>query len=372
MEERLKDLKDLEDKISQLYIKNLDTILRHFGKKKGLKKKQLCIDEILKSLKELLDTNDLEKFDEARKVILIEFAHFCEKKGICHPTFESPNNVFNIPPAFKYIEKLTDIQMLYLSSKQNFKFTLSHEQLNSIRQNNSSYHVLTLLSEWKKGDAIGNLPLETLSNESNVTINKQQVDLPNKKSSNLQKVFDITPYCNEYKNEMIISSLASSNYGKTYLIVVAFCTTKTYEQFLQTLTEIPIDEIKGKMFKKQTENDDDDIISTSNALSLQCPVSLTRIHTPTKFKSCMHLNCVDASSMYQMYSHFSIWHCPVCNKKCNYKDLIIDGYIKNIINTIPNYISSVTISPEGEYTYQHGQETEIESDNEESDKKIKT
>jgi len=39
--------------------------------------------------------------------------------------------------------------------------------------------VLILLSEWKKGDNIINLPLETLSNESHVVVNRQDVDLPN-------------------------------------------------------------------------------------------------------------------------------------------------------------------------------------------------
>jgi len=83
----------------------------------------------------------------------------------------------------------------------------------------------------------------------------------------------------------------------------------------------------------------------------------------------MHLNCVDASSMFQMYSHFSIWHCPICNKKCDYKDLIIDGYIKNIIKSIPNNVSSVTISPEGEYTYQQSHESDYESDSDSDNEK---
>jgi len=87
----------------------------------------------------------------------------------------------------------------------------------------------------------------------------------------------------------------------------------------------------------------------------------------------MHLNCVDATSMYQMYSHFSIWHCPICNKKCDYKDLIIDGYIKHIINSIPNYVSSITISPDGEYTYQQDQESDFDSDSDsENEKKRNT
>ncbi|OUM70004.1 hypothetical protein PIROE2DRAFT_1946, partial [Piromyces sp. E2] len=221
--------------------------------------------------------------------------------------------------------------IILVNAKNTIKFSLSTEQMN----------LLVLLSAWKKGDSIINLPLETLSNESNVTINRQPVDLPNKNSSNLQKVFDITPYCNEYKNELTISSLATQNYGKTYLFVVAFCNSKPIDQFLSSLQEVPMDEIKRKMFKKQTTTEDDDIISTSNALSLQCPVSLIGIGIPTKFKSCMHLNCVDASSMFQMYSHFSIWQCPI-----------------------------LTISPEREYTYQQTQESELESDSEsENDKK---
>jgi len=99
-------------------------------------------------------------------------------------------------------------------------------------------------------------------------------------------------------------------------------------------------------------------------------VSLVRISNPTKFRPCLHLNCVDASSMFQMYSRFSIWHCPVCNKKFDYKELVIDGYIKNILNSIPSSVSSVTISPEGNFTYQQTPESDYESDsNSESEKK---
>jgi len=169
MFEHIEDLKNLEGKVSQMYVKNLEEILKNFGKKRKLKKRQ-CIDEIMNKLNSLLTSGDIEKFNEARKVILTEYAHFCEKKGFFFPTFESVVKVFNIPPAFQYISQLTDIQMLYLNSKNTIKFSLSHEQMNQIKQNNSSYHILTLLSEWRKGDNIINLPLVTLSNESNTVL----------------------------------------------------------------------------------------------------------------------------------------------------------------------------------------------------------
>ncbi|ORY39223.1 hypothetical protein LY90DRAFT_510720 [Neocallimastix californiae] len=332
--------------------------------------KQQRIDEIINTLKDFIKLNENEKYQEARKVILNEYAHFCERKNIFFPTFERANKVFNIPPAYQFIAQLIEIQMINLSLKTSLKFSIQQEQMNLLRQNNSQYHILAFFSEWKKGDITINLPLETPSNESNITINKQPVELPNKKSSNLQKVLDITQYCNELKNEITISSFAQQNYGKTYLFVIIFCSSKTLDQFLGSLKELSIDEVKEKMFKKNKQNVDDDIVSTSNTLSLQCPVSLVRISNPTKFRPCLHLNCVDASSMFQMYSRFSIWHCPVCNKKFDYKELVIDGYIKNILNSIPSSVSSVTISPEGNFTYQQTPESDYESDsNSESEKK---
>jgi len=69
-------MKNLEEKITQLYIRNLDTILRHFNKRKGQLKKKQCIDEIINSLKHLVNVNEKEKYQEARKVILNEYARF--------------------------------------------------------------------------------------------------------------------------------------------------------------------------------------------------------------------------------------------------------------------------------------------------------
>jgi len=54
----------------------LDIILKHLNKKKSQLKKQQRIDEIINTLKDFIKLNENEKYQEARKVILNEYAHF--------------------------------------------------------------------------------------------------------------------------------------------------------------------------------------------------------------------------------------------------------------------------------------------------------
>jgi len=150
MEDLNEDLEYLSEKINQLITKNLDIILRHLNKKKSQLKKQQRIDEIINTLKDFIKLNENEKYQEARKVILNEYAHFCERKNIFFPTFERANKVFNIPPAYQFIAQLIEIQMINLSLKTSLKFSIQQEQMNLLRQNNSQYHILAFFFRMEK------------------------------------------------------------------------------------------------------------------------------------------------------------------------------------------------------------------------------
>jgi len=65
----------LKVKVSQLYVKNLEQILKNLGKRKGQLKKQQCVEEIMDNLTNIIERNDMKKYEEVRKLILIEYAH---------------------------------------------------------------------------------------------------------------------------------------------------------------------------------------------------------------------------------------------------------------------------------------------------------
>ena len=46
------------------------------GKRKGQLKKQQCVDEIMYNLRIIIETNEMNKYEEVRKQILVEYAHF--------------------------------------------------------------------------------------------------------------------------------------------------------------------------------------------------------------------------------------------------------------------------------------------------------
>jgi len=88
-----------------------------------------------------------------------------------------------------------------------------------------------------------------------------------------------------------------------------------------------IAEIKSKL-SSSGNNDDDEIISTSTlVLKLTCPLGMSRMVTPARFKNCNHLNCFEITTFTKMKKKDK---CPVCMKKVSMKEVFVDEYMKEI------------------------------------------
>jgi E3 SUMO-protein ligase PIAS1 len=77
--------------------------------------------------------------------------------------------------------------------------------------------------------------------------------------------------------------------------------------------------------KQQTE--DDDLVATSDKISLKDSVVLCRIKTPIKSSLCKHIQCFDADIYFTMNRQTPAWDCAVCNKHITFESLAIDGYL---------------------------------------------
>ena len=79
-----------------------------------------------------------------------------------------------------------------------------------------------------------------------------------------------------------------------------------------------------RMAKNQNE---DELLATSQIVSLRDAVSLQRIITPLKSRNCQHLQCFDGDTFLTMNAKKAvvIWVCPKCSKAAPFDSLVYDG-----------------------------------------------
>ncbi|PIA91599.1 E3 SUMO-protein ligase pli1 [Cercospora beticola] len=96
-------------------------------------------------------------------------------------------------------------------------------------------------------------------------------------------------------------------------------------------------------------NDDEDIVLSSEVMSLKDPVSTMRISMPVRSTVCSHRQCFDGSMFLQMQEQAPQWLCPTCNKSISYMSLCIDKYFEEILQKTPSSIEKVTVEPDGQW-----------------------
>lgn len=69
---------------------------------------------------------------------------------------------------------------------------------------------------------------------------------------------------------------------------------------------------------------DTDIVTTSQVLSLKCPLSYMRLQVPCRSHFCTHIQCFDATSYLQLQEQGPQWLCPICNKSATFESLAVD------------------------------------------------
>lgn len=101
--------------------------------------------------------------------------------------------------------------------------------------------------------------------------------------------------------------------------------------------------------KTMSEEDEDDLITTSTILSLQCPISYSKMKYPAQSRSCKHLQCFDA--LWYLHSQMQIptWQCPVCSINIPLENLVISEYVNDIIKNSDEEVEQVELSPDGSW-----------------------
>ncbi|KAL6940724.1 hypothetical protein ACO0QE_004637 [Hanseniaspora vineae] len=112
------------------------------------------------------------------------------------------------------------------------------------------------------------------------------------------------------------------------------------------------------------EDEDEDMVTTSMILSLQCPISYSRMKYPSRSIYCKHLQCFDAQWFLESQNQVPTWACPVCQRNIDLQDLALCEFIEEIINSTSEDNEQVEINVDGTWKVLHEEDVNL-SDGEE-------
>uniref|UniRef100_A0A2P2IUV4 E3 SUMO-protein ligase SIZ2-like isoform X2 n=1 Tax=Rhizophora mucronata TaxID=61149 RepID=A0A2P2IUV4_RHIMU len=138
-------------------------------------------------------------------------------------------------------------------------------------------------------------------------------------------------------------------FNGSYIIVVAF------------MSETPLPDssaLQDYVWPNATKPDpDSDIIEGPSRISLNCPISYTRIRTPVKGLSCKHIQCFDFSNFVDINLRRPSWRCPHCNQHVCYTDIRVDQNMVKVLGEVGHNVTDVIMSDDGSW------KAVLESDN---------
>ena len=78
-------------------------------------------------------------------------------------------------------------------------------------------------------------------------------------------------------------------------------------------------------------------------VSLKDPILLCRIQTPVRGANCRHLQCFDLHSFLTFAHKTGNWRCPVCTQTLKWEDLVIDVFMKSILDAVSDDVDQVRL-----------------------------
>ncbi|KAL1838845.1 hypothetical protein VTJ49DRAFT_2168 [Mycothermus thermophilus] len=136
---------------------------------------------------------------------------------------------------------------------------------------------------------------------------------------------------------------------KRFYLTLVVCKTVTIETLVsQIQKKIRKESVVAEITKKAS--DPDEVVATSENLSLKCPLTYMRLKLPCRGISCNHIQCFDATSYLQLQEQGPQWLCPICSKSAPFDQLAIDEYVRDILTKTSDCVEQVTIEPDGKWS----------------------
>jgi len=189
--------------------------------------------------------------------------------------------------------------------------------------------------------------------EIRVFLNMSQVfkvEEPKKLKKRRDEPVDLTVFFHSGKNQLQLS--ISDINPRKFTVALMVCGSLGDNAIVSSTSSQSADESKTRLIEILRRIDCDYLVEESNSgfvsLDLRCPISLEKLKSPARGKSCDHLRCFDLNSFVSVNRQTSNinlrWMCPICQRLLLPKDLVIDDYIGEIINTSPDSTLSVLLN----------------------------
>ncbi|CAR24742.1 SUMO ligase SIZ1 [Lachancea thermotolerans CBS 6340] len=163
------------------------------------------------------------------------------------------------------------------------------------------------------------------------------------------KPADLTPYLRPSGSENVLQLIYAFT-KSDYLMYCYLVEVISPEKILQEVLRHPkIVKPATLQYLKETlsEDEDEDLVTTSTVMTLQCPISYCRMRYPSKSVYCQHLQCFDSLWFIESQQQIPTWHCPVCQKKIKIEDLALCEFVEEIIQQCDEEVEQVEISRDG-------------------------
>lgn len=154
--------------------------------------------------------------------------------------------------------------------------------------------------------------------------------------------------------EMIYVNSNQATGPKKFYLIVNLVEVTAVDELVDRLRKRIESKDKVIAAIKARQTDDDEVQAGPTKVSLRDPLTYTRIGLPCRASSCVHLNCFDATCWYAMMEQTSTWLCPICDRVLDPDDLIIDGFIADILQNVHEDEEDVMIEADGQWHTQDG------------------
>ncbi|GJJ71198.1 E3 SUMO-protein ligase PIAS1 [Entomortierella parvispora] len=266
----------------------------------------------------------------------------------------NPNLVFKSSPFYKDVQTLTPPRLCAEAKDRTLSTSLAFTippLLASHLQSDPNFQLMVFCG-WADG-AINTPALMEFPHVCEIKVNGRVLEANLRGMKNKPGTVspaNITKYC----------KLTAGEFNKVEFIYAN--STKRYYVSTHLVKKTPVEAIvaeieRGKFLSKETmlkmiedRNKDDDIMATSSTLSLKCPLGFQRITLPCRSSYCQHLQCFDAFTYFNLNEQTPTWTCPVCNRIMHsWEEIVVDGYFKDILNSTPKSLESVTVRADGQW-----------------------
>ncbi|CAI4377876.1 CCC_1a_G0012680.mRNA.1.CDS.1 [Saccharomyces cerevisiae] len=234
------------------------------------------------------------------------------------------------------------------------KFKLSKADYNLLSNPNSKHRLYLFSGMINPLGSRGNEPIQfPFPNElrcNNVQIKDNIRGFKSKPGT--AKPADLTPHLKPYtqqNNVELIYAFTTKEY-KLFGYIVEMITP---EQLLEKVLQHPkIIKEATLLYLKKTLREDEEmgLTTTSTIMSLQCPISYTRMKYPSKSINCKHLQCFDALWFLHSQLQIPTWQCPVCQIDIALENLAISEFVDDILQNCQKNVEQVELTSDGKWT----------------------